>query len=93
MALDGQRLEGVEVDPGTARTRFRFDLGATLEVWRLGRGAATGRVLAELCGTRSLWTLHEPRGRVLSVREDGCFHRGPGDLPPGEERWRPLAPR
>jgi hypothetical protein len=64
--LDGQKLIRVEVDRHTGVTRFDFDLGASLEVWRLRRKDTR----------KDLWLLYKPNGYVLSVRGDGtCYYR------------------
>jgi hypothetical protein len=55
--LDGQRLLGVSLRPRGARTRFIFDLGATLETWPYDR-------------TSEQWHLYTPDGRVLTFRAD-----------------------
>lgn len=66
--LDGQKLMAVEVDSADGRTRFSFDLGAELEVWRLTRECVEDR----------LWSLYLPDGYVIAVRGDGAILRVAG---------------
>ncbi|HKO54051.1 MAG TPA: hypothetical protein VJV79_40360 [Polyangiaceae bacterium] len=66
--LDGQRLTKTTVSHADGRTRFEFDLGATLDVRELDRSTDT-----------DIWSLYKPDGRVLSVRGDGFFSLGPGN--------------
>jgi hypothetical protein len=63
--LDGQRLTVVRVDPVDGRTRFSFDLGAELEVWRLSRDRTDGE----------LWKMYLPDGHVIIVTGDGAIAR------------------
>jgi hypothetical protein len=62
--LDGQKLTRVEVNRQTGATRFDFDLGLRLDVWRLTR-----KHLSD-----DLWMLYKPNGYVLSARGDGSCH-------------------
>ena len=74
--LDGQRLEGVAVNPANGRTQFRFDLGACLDVRRF-----------DARSEGELWTLYEPDGRALAVRGDGRFTHQEASQP---DRYVPL---
>lgn len=58
--LNGQMLKQVEINPQTGATRFVFDLGGLLEVWRFERDSK-----------KDLWMLYAPDGNVLAVRGDG----------------------
>ena len=62
--LDGQKLTRVEVNRETGATRFDFDLGLRLDVWRMTR-----KHLGD-----DLWKLYKPNGYVLSARGDGSCH-------------------
>jgi hypothetical protein len=53
--LDGQKLVSVEVDPMSARTRFRFDLGAELNLRAWDKG-----------NREELWLLYGPKESVSS---------------------------
>jgi len=64
--LEGQRLTKTVIAPVDGRTRFEFDLGATLDVRELDRSSDSG-----------IWNLYKPDRRVLSVRGDGTFSLGP----------------
>ncbi len=65
--LDGQRLTALRVDPADGRTRFSFDLGAELDVWRLTRDRVGDR----------LWTMYLPDGHVIVVTGNGEIRRKP----------------
>jgi hypothetical protein len=65
--LSGQCLVHTEIDPTNSRTRFQFDLGATLDV-------------RDDDGATDIWSLYKPDGRVLSVRGDGAYSLGPGNV-------------
>jgi len=75
--LDGQRITAVVISPVDAQTCFRFDLGAVLTVRALAGSASD-----------DLWSLYKPNGQVLSVRGNGTFSHGPGNLP-GD--YRPIS--
>jgi len=66
--LEGQRLTKTVIAPADGRTRFEFDLGATLDVRELDRSSDS-----------DIWSLYKPDRRVLSVRGDGAFSLGPGN--------------
>jgi hypothetical protein len=68
--LDGQRLTGVQVDPADGRTRFSFDLGAGLNVWRLTRKRSDD--------DSDLWTMYLPDGHVIIVKGHGAIVYEPG---------------
>ena len=67
--LDGQRLTGVQVDPADGRTRFSFDLGAELNVWRLTRKPTDD--------DSDLWTMYLPDGHVIIVKGNGAIVHKP----------------
>ena len=77
--LDGQRITAVNINPVDAQTRFLFDLGAELTVRSLAGS-----------GSDDLWSLYKPGGHVLSVRGDGTFSHGPGNMP---DEYRPISSR
>ena len=62
--LEGQKLTCVRANPQTGATRFDFDLGAKLEVWKLDDDEVY-----------ELWTLYvySPRRRVFSLHSDGSL--------------------
>ncbi len=77
--LDGQCLERVWLEPGTVITHFEFDLGAVLTTYPFDDDPE-----------REQWMMFEPSGDCLTVRADNRYCHGPGDIPPGEQRWLPL---
>lgn len=76
--LGGQALTGVEVDSRTGFSRFTFDLGAVLEVRRVGASDDYGM------WTLASWGLR----RVVEIRGDGCFRLQATDAT--VEEWRPM---
>ncbi len=60
--LEGQKLIRVQVNSKTGATRFYFDLGAKLEIWKLDDDEVY-----------ELWTLYvySPRRRVFSLHSNG----------------------
>jgi hypothetical protein len=92
--VNGQALMRVEVNPTDARSRFTFDLGATLTTCP---HPATHGLLGEFESERSAdhgdeqWMLYEPSGYVLTVRADGCYQHVPGNEPPDGTAWIPLS--
>jgi hypothetical protein len=75
--LEGEKVNKVEIDPLTGRTRFTFDLGSTLEVRRINAEEDA-----------EMWTLYKPHGLTLSVRGDGRYKAGRATAKNGT--WRPL---
>ncbi|MEI6232153.1 MAG: hypothetical protein WCT04_03825 [Planctomycetota bacterium] len=73
--LKGQILTSVTIDAKTAATRFEFDLGGVLTVYRYRRFADD-----------ELWSLYKPKGYVLSVLGDGTYEHGLGSKMPGMKR-------
>jgi hypothetical protein len=73
--LNGQKLIGFSISPGTVETVFKFDLGATL------RTSPYDRHLDQ-------WLLFNPGGKVLVLRADGeySYHRSAAT----KETWKPL---
>jgi hypothetical protein len=81
---DGQALQRVTVDPSNGATRFEFDLGCVLETWPRPRPEHHEYL-------RDQWHLvHRPTERWISVREDGRYMDGPGNVPVEDELYRPL---
>lgn len=74
--LDGQMLQQVVVIPRDGKTQFRFDLGGTLYTWPTDR-------------KQEQWLLYEPSGQVLTMRGDGQYQYGPGDV--NVDEWHVLA--
>ena len=66
--LNGQCLTKTVISPADGRTRFEFDLGATLDARTLDRSTNS-----------DIWSLYKPDRRVLSVRGDGSFSLRPGN--------------
>lgn len=62
--LEGQKRTRVRVNSKTGATRFDFDLGAKLEVWKLDDDEVY-----------ELWTLYvdSPRRRVFALHSNGSF--------------------
>jgi hypothetical protein len=77
--LDGQQLISVQVRPDRMAWGFQFDLGGCLTTWPY----KDHKVVEQ-------WSLYEPSGRVLSVRDDGRYEHSQGDQPPSEYKWRAL---
>ena len=73
--LDGQKLEVAAINASTGATRLSFDLGATLEFRRFGRG-----------DTEGIYSLHTPDGHYLEVFGDGTYHLEPGDCRNPEQK-------
>ena len=73
--LDGQRLVDATL-LSRARTRFEFDLGAVLDVRGLDNHT-----------DEAVWSLYQPRGRILSIRTDDSFSFGPGNKP---SKYQPI---
>ena len=72
--LEGQAILGVEVDAAAGASRFRFDLGATLETFpREGEPV------------EQQWSLRLPGGDHLAYRSDGRASLGRGG--PEEKVW------
>jgi hypothetical protein len=76
--MDGQKLTSVEVEPASGRSKFRFDLGATLETWPYEDD------------NDEQWLLFTPGDHVLTYRADGFYSWAASNLSPDEERWLPL---
>jgi hypothetical protein len=76
--LHGQALTKVSVDVVRGRSVFDFDLGGSLVTRRYDQDAEQ-------------WMLFEPTGQVLTIRADGRYAYRPGDTPPEQTRWLPLA--
>lgn len=74
-SLDGQRLIDVTLSPKGARTRFVFDLGATLSTKPYDRKSEQ-------------WMLYMPSGQVLTFRADRRYSLGRGDQPESQHSWR-----
>ena len=75
--LDGQALISVSLDLDTMRTRFLFDLGASLET-------------TPFDDTGEQWMLYEPSGMVLAVRADRQFLHAEAVTLPDQQKWQPL---
>ena len=75
--LEGEKVNKVEINPVTGRTRFIFDLGSTLEVQRVSAKEAA-----------EIWTLYKPGGLTLSVRGDGRYRASRATA--RNETWRSL---
>lgn len=76
--LNGQALVNVEITTSDSSTTFAFDLGCVLETRPIPEGSDDE--------PGELWTLYEPSGQTLSVRDDGlyCVENG------GADEWLPL---
>ena len=81
MEVDGQVLTQVNVN-SSIEFIFEFDLGGRLEV--APNNGYYGK-------TADLWLLYEPSGNVFTLRTDGQYCHKPGDHPPDEKNWEPLA--
>lgn len=75
--LQGQKLTGIEIAPRSARTAFRFDLGAELIVWPIEK-------LSEM------WMLFTPTGRLLMLRADRQYAYDKATKPVKRLVWRRL---
>lgn len=73
--LDGQAIEGIDLDLNTMHTKFYFDLGGYLE---------TGPYDEEL---NTQWYLYCPNGNVFTLRSDGHYSYQSGDTPENKEKW------
>src|SRR5205823_276948 len=98
--VNGQAITRIEVNPLNARTRFTFDLGATLTTWPddamheprdLSLYGQTDVNELPSDDLYDQWMLYEPSGSVLTVREDGYFQYEPGNEPTDETQWLPLS--
>jgi len=78
-SMDGQRLISIVTDPAAGRSRFQFDLGATLETWPYDDDR-----------NHKQWLLFTPSKYVLSYRADGHYSWAAKDQPADEARWLPL---
>ena len=78
--LDGQILTGVSINPRTSTTEMNFDLGAKLSIQRISSR-----------DDNDIWSLYQPNSYVLSVRADGKYKNNPGDTPPEDYNWKPIA--
>ena len=65
--LTGEKIRVIEIDSRTGATRFRFDLGATLEV-RAPRQSDNEEF--------DLWSLHAPGKRYVAVSPGGLYRTG-----------------
>jgi hypothetical protein len=83
MALDGQSLTGVDVDPLTAATTFSFDLGGVLRTKRWKNEKTP----------YEQWMLYAPDGNVLTLRDDARYEWSPGTTSPDQDRWHQLPGR
>lgn len=77
--MDGQCLTAVAIEPGSGRSLFRFDLGATLETWPYANG------------DEKQWFLYTPSKHVLSYRGDGRYSWGASNQTPHEQHWLPFS--
>lgn len=73
--LNGQKLNGVSLDPAAGKSRFTFDLGGQLETWPTGDDP-----------TEEQWFVYGPKN-VFGYRANGSYHEGPVGTPREEERW------
>jgi hypothetical protein len=81
---DGQALQRVTVEPANGATRFEFDLDCVIETWPRPRPEHHEYL-------RDQWHLtHRPTEWWFSVREDGRYSNGPGNVPKDDELYRPL---
>jgi len=75
--LNGLTLLAVDVDPVTAKARFRFELETELTTATIGP-------------EYECWMLYAPDGRVFALRGDASYSIGPGDVTPADQTWVPL---
>jgi hypothetical protein len=68
LALQGQQLVNVAVQPKTGATRFTFDLGCVLHARRLNPNYDA-----------AIWMLYKPNGYVLSIYPNGTFSHERGN--------------
>jgi hypothetical protein len=80
LALDGQKLMKVRVNPNNGRTVFEFDLGGRVEAVPYEGDDKDW----------DLWYLFEWSGRVLTVRADGKYNYQDGDTRPALQKWHDL---
>jgi hypothetical protein len=74
--LNGQKLTSVEIRDDIFSTRFRFDLGCTLNVRRMEVGASLPS-----------WMLYRPNGYVLELNCDGTVnHKKSAKLRPDADQ-------
>jgi len=74
--FEGERVKSVQVDARSGRTRISFDLGSTLDLWRIPSAHR-----------EEIWSLYAPRGWVLTVRGDGTYSYGRGSA---KDKWKPI---
>lgn len=67
--IRGQKFSVVEMGLN-GRTKFKFDLGGELEVWRVARESR-----------ERLWSLYKPNGYVLTVRGNGEIEHSKSSAP------------
>jgi hypothetical protein len=78
-ALDGQKIEDIEVELKSMNTRFSFDLGGYLE---------TNPYSDEI---DTQWYLYCPRGKVFDFRSDGYYSYEKGNTPIDKDKWVKIA--
>ena len=81
-ALNGQIITSIRVDPNTAVSSFRFDLGGMLETWPYSLDQ-----WADCPTTVAQWHLYSEVG-AFSIRADGRFSSG--SLQRRADHWLPL---
>ncbi len=76
--LNGQRLNAIAIDPHTAKSVFRFDLGGTLETWPYGDDP-----------TEEQWSL-AAQDSILRINASGQYDLGSADAALLDDSWLPL---
>jgi len=79
--LNGQILQGVEIDQLSGATDFTFDLGATLR---------TSIPVTPESEPREQWLLSEPDGNWFVVNDKSQYSRHSGRTPPDQIQWATL---
>lgn len=77
--VGGQKLTALTLDSLSRRTRFSFDLGATLTTWPYEEN------------DEEQWSLSLPDRHVLTYRADGLASLGAGDADPEQAAWQTVA--